>query len=262
MEMNEQKSEYASNKLLFKIIDEHIGYITLNQPAKRNAMTIEMWKGLGQIFDDYEQNDSIRVFIITGEGDKAFCSGADLSEPHNRENDHLIRQLREKMGKFPKPIIACIRGFCIGGGVALAMSSDLRIAADDSQFSIPATNLGLPLNYDIIENLFKLIGASHTKMLLYTSERINASEAERIGLVNRVVPTDKLYENVLKLAKTLVKNAPLSIYAAKCAINQLHSGSSNNEQVLVAIEKCLNSEDYQEGRKAFIEKRSPNFQGR
>jgi enoyl-CoA hydratase len=253
--------EYASGLILFDILDEssYIGRITLNNPSKRNAISRQMWLGLSNLLDDCLLNyKTIRVLILTGHGQISFCSGADLSEKESEDIDHSIPNIRIKLLQFPIPIIAKIQGFCLGGGLALAMSVDIRIASDNALFSVPAVKLGVPLPKDIINRLIKLVGESHAKMILYTGDRISAKRAYSIGLIEYVCDDhDSLDKYVLDLARTLSRNAPLSVRAIKLMIEN----ETDESAIQKAIDTCLKSDDINEGRNAFREKREANFQG-
>jgi enoyl-CoA hydratase len=262
---------YAGGKMLAANQDG-IGLITFNQPEKRNAMSIEMWEGLGSILDEFAADRAIRVVVLTGAGGKAFVSGADISQfERNRSNsaaqreyDRLTSTGRAKLGSFPKPTIACIRGFCLGGGLAIAMQADLRIAAHGSQFGIPAAKLGIAYGFDGLTRLVQLVGPAHARMILYTAERIDAAEAERIGLVNRAVPEPSLEVSVLSIAGSIADNAPLSVHASKLTISEVMKDPDRRDldSVERATSACFDSADYREGRSAFLEKRKPHFQGR
>ncbi len=263
--------EYAGGKMLAATQDG-VGLITFNQPEKRNAMSIEMWEGLGQILDEFREDAAVRAVILTGAGDKAFVSGADISQfEKNRSNADAQRQYdkltsggRAKLGAFPKPTIARIRGFCLGGGLAIAMQADLRIAAEASQFGIPAARLGIAYGFDGLTKLVQLVGPAHARMILYTAERIEAREAERIGLINKAVPDAELDATVLGTARRIAENAPLSVYASKITISEVlkDPGERNLDPVARATAACFDSADYREGRTAFLEKRRPRFAGR
>ena len=263
--------EYAGGKML-AAKDEGVGLITFNQPEKRNAMSLEMWAGLGEILDEFAEDSSVRVVILTGAGNKAFVSGADISQfEKNRANanaqqeyDRLTSAGRAKFQTFPKPTIARIRGFCLGGGLAIAMSADLRIAAADSQFGIPAARLSIAYAPESVKRLIDLVGPAHARMILYTARRIDAAEAERIGLINKMVPDEGLNEYVLDLARTIADNAPLSVAASKLMINELLKDESKRDTASMArvMQVCFDSADYKEGRTAFMEKRAPVWQGR
>jgi enoyl-CoA hydratase/carnithine racemase len=253
--------EYASGLILFDILDEssYIGCITINNPSKRNAISRPMWLGLSNLLDDCLLNyKTLRVLILTGHGQISFCSGYDLSEKESDDIDHTIPNIRRKLLQFPIPIIAKINGYCLGGGLALAMNIDIRIASSNASFSIPAVKLGVPLPKDIIDRLIQLIGESHAKMILYTGDRISAQQAYSIGLIQYVCDNhDSLDKYVLDFARTLSRNAPLSIRSIKTMIE-----NKNDELAIkTAIDACRNSNDMNEGRNAFREKREANFQG-
>ncbi len=262
---------YAGGKML-AALEDGVGLITFNQPEKRNAMSIEMWEGLGQILDEFREDSSVRAVILTGAGPKAFVSGADISQfEKNRSNadaqkeyDRLTSVGREKLGRFDKPTIARIRGFCLGGGLAIAMQTDLRIAAEDSQFGIPAARLSIAYGFDSVRRLVDLVGPAHARMILYTADRIDAREAERIGLINRMVSDEELNQAVLDVARRIADNAPLSIAASKLTINEVLKDKEDRDMEAIrrASATCFDSADYKEGRTAFMEKRRPRFQGR
>ena len=262
---------YAGGKML-AAKDDGVGLITFNQPEKRNAMSMEMWTGLGEILDEFREDSAVRVVVMTGAGNKAFVSGADISQfAKNRSNADAQREYdrqtgvgREKLNRFPKPVIARIRGFCLGGGLGIAMSTDLRIAAADSQFGIPAARLSIAYAPEAVRKLIDLVGPAHARMILYTARRIDAAEAERIGLVNKMVPDEELTDYVLDLARTIADNAPLSVAASKLTINEMLKDESQRNMGAIGeqMELCFNSADYREGRTAFMEKRAPLWQGR
>jgi len=263
--------EFAGGKML-AAKDDGVGLITFNQPEKRNAMSMEMWTGLGEILDEFREDGSVRVVVMTGAGNKAFVSGADISQfeknrnsaDAQREYDRATGVGREKFHAFPKPVIARIRGFCLGGGLAIAMAADLRIAAADSQFGIPAARLSIAYAPDSVRRLIDLVGPAHARMILYTAKRIDAAEAERIGLINKMVSEEDLNETVLDIARTIADNAPLSVAASKLTINELLKDESSRDSAAItaALETCFNSADCKEGRTAFMEKRSPRWTGR
>jgi enoyl-CoA hydratase len=263
--------EYAGGKMLASRRDG-IGVVTFNQPAKHNAVSVEMWGGLSQILDEFAADESVRVVVLTGAGNRAFVSGADISQfEQQRSNADAQRAYdqqtsvgRDKLGSFPKPTIAQIRGYCLGGGLAIAMQTDLRIASSDSQFGIPAAKLGIAYGFDGIRRLVSLVGPAHARMILYTGERINAEEALRIGLVNRVVSPNEVENHVYDLAQTIAGNAPLSIAASRLAIEQVLQDPDKRDipALARASSAAFDSEDYREGRAAFLEKRKPQFKGR
>ena len=263
--------EYAGGKML-AAKEDGVGLITFNQPEKRNAMSVEMWVGLGEILDEFAEDSSVRVVILTGAGSKAFVSGADISQfdklrsnaDAQQEYERMTSVGRDKFAAFRKPTIARIRGFCLGGGLAIAMQADLRIAAVDSQFGIPAAKLSVAYAPDSVKRLIDLVGPAHARMILYTARRIDAEEAERIGLINKKVEDEELSDEVLDLARTIADNAPLSVAASKLTINEMLKDESQRDVAAMKrmMDTCFNSADFKEGRTAFMEKRAPRWVGR
>jgi enoyl-CoA hydratase len=268
-----KKSEksFAEGKILQSVTDG-VGVITFNNPEKRNAMSLDMWEGLGHALVELRDDAEVRVVILAGAGDKAFVSGADISQfEKNRHNAQASEEYAKKsaaqralLADYPKPIIACIRGFCLGGGMQVAMSADIRIASDNSQFGIPAAKLGIAYGYDGLKNLVSLVGPSWARLIMYTGMKIDAAEAVRIGLVDRVVPDAGLWDATMEIARTISGNAPLAIQAAKITIAQvLKDPDKRDTDAIKAIgTACMDSEDFREGRTAFMEKRKPRFKGR
>lgn len=264
-------TSFANGQMLASKQDG-VGFITFNQPEKRNAMSMEMWLGLGEILAEFEEDSTVTCVVMTGSGDKAFVSGADISQfaknrnnaDAQREYDRITGVGRERFHKFSKPTIAKIRGFCMGGGLAIAMATDIRISATDGQFGIPAARLSIAYAPDSVRRLIDLVGPAHARMILYTARRIDAREAERIGLINQCVEIDELDKTVMDIANTIAENAPLSVRASKLTINEmLKDESARNMAAIKEIgELCFNSADYKEGRTAFMEKRRPKFVGR
>src|SRR6476659_1496449 len=266
---NNAETSHADGKILQSVRDG-IGVITFNNPDKRNAMSLEMWEGLGRALVDLRDNPDVRVVILTGAGDKAFVSGADISQfektRHNaaasEEYSKRSEAQRALMASYPKPTIACIRGFCLGGGMQVAMLTDIRFASDNSQFGIPA-KLGIAYGYDGLRHLVSLVGPSWARLIMYTGMRIESAEALRIGLVDRVLPDGELWNATMEVARTISGNAPLAIQAAKITIAQALKDESRRD--MDAIRKigmaCMDSEDFREGRTAFMEKRKPKFKG-
>lgn len=269
-EKSSQKS-YADGKILRDAADG-VGVITFNNPAKRNAMSLDMWEGLGQALTELRDDPDVRVVVLVGAGDQAFVSGADISQfektRHNaqasEEYSRYSAAQRALLADYPKPTIACIRGFCLGGGMLVAMLADIRIAAANTQFGIPAAKLGIAYGYDGLRHLVSLVGPSWARLLLYTGMRIDSTEALRIGLVDRVLPDGELWDATVEIARTISSNAPLAIRAAKITIAQVLKDPA--ERDMDAIKNigiaCMDSEDFREGRRAFMEKRKPMFKGR
>ena len=265
------EKSYADGKMLQSITDG-VGVITFNNPDKRNAMSLEMWEGLGLALVELRDDPDVRVVILTGAGGKAFVSGADISQfektRHNAEasEEYSRRSAAQRalLADYPKPIIACIRGFCLGGGMQVAMAADIRIASDNSQFGIPAAKLGIAYGYDGLKHLVSLVGPSWARLIMYTGMRIPSAEALRIGLVDRVLPNDELWEATMEIARTISGNAPLAIKAAKITIAQVLKDAADRDMngVKQIGLQCMDSEDFREGRRAFMDKRKPNFTGR
>jgi enoyl-CoA hydratase len=268
-----KKSEksHADGKIL-QSLNDGVGVITFNQPEKRNAMSLDMWEGLGHALVELRDDPAVRVVILVGAGDKAFVSGADISQfEKTRHNAEASEEYSKKsaaqralLADYPKPIIACIRGFCLGGGMQMAMAADIRIASDNSQYGIPAAKLGIAYGYDGLKNLVSLVGPSWARLLMYTGMRIDSAEAVRIGLVDRVVPDAGVWDATMEIARTISGNAPLAIQAAKITIAQVLKDPDKRDMNAVKDigTACMNSEDFREGRTAFMEKRKPQFKGR
>jgi enoyl-CoA hydratase/carnithine racemase len=262
---------YADGKILKQVTDG-VGVITFNNPDKRNAMSLEMWEGFGEALTALRDDDAVRVVIMRGAGGKAFVSGADISQfektRHNaaasEEYSKRSAAQRALLADYPKPTIACIQGFCLGGGMQVAMLADIRIAAHDSQFGIPAARLGIAYGYDGLKLLVSLVGPSWARLLMYTGMRIDSTEALRIGLVERVIPDDQLWGETMAIATTISQNAPLAIKAAKITIAEvLKDESARDMNAIKAIgTACMDSADFREGRQAFMEKRKPQFRGK
>ena len=265
-----QKS-HADGKIL-QSVDDGVGVITFNNAAKRNAMSLEMWEGLGHALTELRDDPAVRVVILVGAGDKAFVSGADISQfEKNRHNAQASEEYsrrseaqRALLANYPKPTIACIRGFCLGGGMQVAMLTDMRFAAENSQFGIPAARLGIAYGYDGLKHLVSLVGPSWARLIMYTGMRINSAEALRIGLVDSVLPDGELWNATMEIARTISNNAPLAIQAAKITIREvLKDESKRDMEAIKAIGMaCMDSEDFKEGRTAFMEKRKPKFKGK
>ena len=253
-------------------VEDGIGWMTFNNPARRNAMKLEMNEAIVDILKSFQANDEVRVVVMQGAGDKAFASGADISEFETQRSTPLGRERFEAVGaaasrafgSVDKPLIAKIRGFCMGGGLATALQADLRISASDGEFAVPAARLGLGYGFTGILKLTNLVGPAMTNEIMMTARRFSAEEAAAMGLVNRVVPIDELDETVTSLARQIAANAPLTVRAAKAAVAEAVKDPERRDldRVATMVEACFNSEDYIEGRRAFMEKRPARFNGR
>jgi enoyl-CoA hydratase/carnithine racemase len=253
-------------------VEDGIGWITFNNPKRRNAISLEMWEALGTILENFQSDDAVRVVIMKGAGDKAFVAGADISEfdkkrsnaEQKEEYGAVAARANRWLTLLDKPLLAMIQGFCIGGGLATALSADIRIASLDSSFGIPAAKLGLGYDYGGLKVLTNLVGPSVAKDILFSARFLDADEALRVGLINRVVEKDQLEQAAREYAKLIVANAPLTVRAAKAGVNagMLDPDKRNLPKIKEMVDACFNSEDYKEGRSAFMQKRKPVFKGR
>ena len=252
--------------------DGRIGYVIFNNPERHNAVSLDMWARTTEILEDFGRDDEIRVVVITGAGGKSFVSGADVSRfESERGSMDAVKQYNTTVAKanqsiydFSKPTIAMIQGYCIGGGLGLAVCCDLRICTGNSKFGIPAAKLGLGYGYPGVKRLSNLVGPSFTKEIFYTARQFDAEEARAMGLVNRIVPMGELEAYVKNYAETIANNAPLTVKTAKFIANQAVQDESKRDlaRCTELVEACFVSKDYTEGRTAFMEKRKPVFTGK
>jgi enoyl-CoA hydratase/carnithine racemase len=252
--------------------DGSIGWMIFDHPERRNAVTQAMWLQIGEILEDFAKDETIRVVVLKGAGDKAFVSGADISQfGQQRRNaaevaasNRLTDAARQALGTFQKPTIAMIQGYCLGGGLAIALMCDLRFASEDSTFGIPAARLGVGYGPQSVGLLQSLVGPAYTREILFTGRRFSGDEAWRMGLINRLLPGAELAAYVRDYAAMIGANAPLTIHAAKLASSELLKAETERDLggVQRAVEACFDSADYHEGRTAFLEKRPPVFTGR
>ncbi len=252
--------------------DGSIGWLIFDHPERRNAVTQAMWLQIGEMLEDFAKDEAIRVVVLRGAGDKAFVSGADISQFGQQRRDaaeveasnRLTAAARQALGTFEKPTIAMIQGFCLGGGLAIALMCDLRFASEDSTFGIPAARLGVGYGAQSVGLLQALVGPAYAREILFTGRRFSGEEALRMGLINRLLTGNELASYVQDYAAMIGANAPLTIRAAKLASTELLKAEADRDLAVVqrAVETCFNSTDYQEGRTAFMEKRPPRFTGR
>jgi enoyl-CoA hydratase len=268
--MNQADMRSQTDKMLSRK-EGHVGYMIFNNPERRNAVSLEMWEETARILDDFGNDKDIRVVVLTGAGDKAFVSGADISRFENeRANEEAVARYNRTVERantaiyeYPKPTIAMIRGFCIGGGVGLALCCDLRICSQDSRFAVPAARLGLGYPFHGLKKLVDVVGIAFAKEIFYTARQFDAEEARLMGLVNRVVPAAELEAYVATCARTIAENAPLTIAATKFTIGEVVKDETKRDLARAAemVKQCFESRDYTEGRRAFMEKRRPVFTG-
>ncbi len=257
-----------------KIITEtsgDIARIIFNQPEKRNAVSLEMWEAVEAATDRYAQDPEVRILILSGAGGKAFVSGADVSKfESERASAEAVahynattKRVYDMIEAFPKPTIAQIDGFCVGGGVALALSCDLRICGEGSQFAIPAAKLGLGYGYPGIKRLVDVVGPSFAKEIFFTARRFDAEEARVMGLVNRVVEDGKVADAARETAEMIAANAPMTVGSVKYIVGETVKDESARDlaECERRVKACFDSQDYIEGRRAFLEKRKPEFVG-
>ena len=249
-----------------------VGWLTFNNPERRNAVSLEMWQGLAQATSAFEADPEVRVVVLRGAGGRSFAAGADISEfEQHRANAEQKKRYGELaagghrgLAKLSKPLIAMIQGFCIGGGLAIALSADLRFATPGSRFAIPAAKLGLGYDYPGLAALARLVGPSATKDILFSARMLEADEALRIGLINFVVDDAELESRVREYAARVAANAPMTVHAVKSAMQvfERYSADPGAAEIAALVDACFNSDDYKEGRRAFMEKRTPRFSGR
>ncbi len=246
-------------------------HITIDNPARLNAFTTAMWTALPRLIRDAEHDDAVRVVVLRGAGDKAFSAGADISEFEQTRTaasaaayDELNNEAFEVLGRSAKPTIAMINGFCLGGGLEVALCCDLRLASSVSQFSVPAAKLGIGYNPRWLRPMLGVVSAARAKEMLFTGRRFSASEASAMGLVNKVMQPHELEAATGALAAEIAGNAPLSILAAKRCVDALdqNPGLQDLRELDALVNACFASADYVEGRRAFMEKRMPVFRGK
>ena len=250
--------------------DGAIGYVVLDNPARRNAISAAMWRAFPAVLSELGDDPTVRCIVLRGAGEVAFAAGADISEfESNRADADGARSYEvataaahHALESTLKPVIAQIRGFCIGGGLAVALSCDLRYCADDSQFAIPAARLGLGYGIHGHRRLVATVGHAAAREIMFSARRYGAVAAQALGLVNRVLPVAELDTYVRALATDLAANAPLTQAASKAAINGVIAEQGDFKACAALIARCMASADYREGRTAFMEKRKPTFEGR
>ncbi|MEN3355891.1 MAG: enoyl-CoA hydratase [Betaproteobacteria bacterium] len=249
-----------------------IGHLIFNNPEKRNAFSLDMSIAAADVLEDFLKDNAIRVIVLSGAGDKAFVSGGDISKfEQARATKEQVENYTKMGDRFrtllkgsAKPTIAMIRGYCLGGGMAIALNCDLRICNEEASFGIPAAKLGIGYAADRLGQLVDLVGPSAAKDLLFTGRRCNAQEALRLGIANYVIESNELEAFVDSYANNIAANAPLSIIASKRVIDEYVKDGDKRDTALCerVVADCFASQDYIEGRRAFMEKRNAAFTGR
>jgi enoyl-CoA hydratase/carnithine racemase len=256
---------------LFGRVEGAIGWMIFNNPARRNAVSMEMWRAIPDVLAAFEADPAVRVVVFAGAGERAFVAGADISQFEAQRNDAAAEgryagasaAATAAMTGISKPTLAMIRGFCIGGGLAVALTCDLRICSDDARFAIPAARLGLGYGFAGVKAVIDVVGPAIAKEILFTARQFSAEEALRVGLVNRVTTRDELEPLVRDYAAMIGANAPLTVRAAKLAAREALRDPDKRRlaDVEAAVAACFDSADFKEGRTAFMEKRPPVFRG-
>ncbi|MDH3231340.1 MAG: enoyl-CoA hydratase [Alphaproteobacteria bacterium] len=249
-----------------------LGHVIFNNPEKHNAVSLDMWDAAAAILADFEADDAVRVVVLSGAGGKSFVSGADISkfekergsEDAVRHYNSRTRAVYDRIHAFPKPTIAMINGYCIGGGLNLAVTSDLRFCSGKSKFAMPAARLALGYPYPAIKRLIDVVGQGAAKDLMYSARRIDAAEALRVGLVQQVLDEAELEGFVDEYAGRIAANAPMTVRTMKFIAGQVFRNPEDRDLDLCdqRVAECFASEDYKEGSRAFMEKRDPQFKGR
>ena len=250
-------------------IEDNIGYIILDNPNRLNAISLSMWEKIGFSLDKFMEEKNLRCIVLRGKGNKSFSAGADISEfKDNRSQekavlqyDNVSKNTLNRIQKFPKPTIAIIDGYCIGGGLATALSCDVRLASYKSTFAIPAAKLGLAYDYLGIKRLREIVGPANAKYIFYTARQFSSNEALRIGIIEEVFQNDSFNKDVMSVLNTIISNAPLTISSAKLAIDADPFDDKMFKKCKELERICFCSKDYEEGRLAFSEKRKPVFKG-
>ena len=250
--------------------DGAIGWLVFNNPDRRNAVSLEMWQAIPKVLEGFGADDAIRVVVLAGAGDKAFVSGADISQFEKERSsadavahyDAVGEKAQSALKMCDKPVIAMIRGYCIGGGLNIANLCDLRVAADDARFGIPAAKMGLGYRAASMKQLVDIVGAAYAREIMITARQFSAEEALRMGLVHKVVPVPELEAATRQYCDMIAANAPLTMRAAKRIIREVSVADYDAEACQAWVKECFDSEDYREGRRAFMEKRKPVFKGK
>ncbi len=246
-----------------------VGWLIFNNPERRNAVSLDMWQAIPSVLAEFEADAEVRLVVLAGAGDKAFVSGADISQfEKQRSGPEAVQHYEEvaeaaqlRLQTFDKPVLAMIRGYCLGAGLNIANCCDLRIASDDSRFGIPAAKMGLGYRASSMKNLLDTVGAANAREIMITGRQFTAAEAEDMGLLHKVVPSAELEKATREYCEMIGANAPLTMRTAKRMIRELLKKDYDAALLKTWMKECFDSADYAEGRKAFMEKRKPVFKG-
>jgi enoyl-CoA hydratase len=247
-----------------------LGWMIFANPARLNAVSVAMWQAIPPLLEDFAADGAIRCVVLAGAGERAFVSGADISQfEAQRSGPEAVQRYEElaegaqaKLAAFDKPTVAMVRGYCLGAGLNIANACDLRIAGDDARFGIPAARMGLGYRASSMKSLIDVVGAARAKEIMLTARQFTAAEAKDMGLVHRVVPAAELERHTREYCEGIAANAPLTMRAAKRIIREVTRADYDAERCRAWVKECFDSVDYAEGRKAFMEKRKPIFHGR
>ena len=260
----------TTNKMILNI-KSNVAYITFNNPEKHNAVSLDMWDSLEEMLNQCEKDHNVRVVVLNGAGGKSFVSGADISKFEKERStkeavlhyNSRTQKVYERLESFPKPTIAMIDGYCIGGGLNVAVCCDIRICSEKSKFAMPAAKLSLGYPFSSIKRLFDVMGPGMAKHFMFTADKISAEEALTCGLIQKLISEDDIETFVKDYALTISKNAPLTIKAMKqIGVEILKNPDKRDLSICEQLASaCFDSEDYKEGRRAFMEKRQANFKG-
>jgi enoyl-CoA hydratase len=250
--------------------DGGLGWMIFSNPARLNAVSVAMWEAIPRVLEAFAADGAIRCIVLAGAGERAFVSGADISQfEAQRSGPEAVQRYEElaegaqaQLAAFEKPTVAMVRGYCLGAGLNIANACDLRIAADDARFGIPAARMGLGYRASSMKSLVDVVGIARAKEVMLTARQFSAGEAKEMGLVHRVVPAAELESATRAYCEAIAANAPLTMRAAKRIIREVTRADYDAERCRAWVKECFDSADYAEGRKAFMEKRKPNFLGK
>lgn len=259
-----------TDKILSRV-EDGVGRLVFNNPERRNAVSLEMWEAAERALDAFADDPTVRVVVLSGAGGKAFVSGADISKFESERSgpdatahyNATTARLYDKLEALEKPTIAEIRGSCVGGGTALALCCDLRICGESSRFGVPAAKLGVGYGFEGLKRLVDIVGPAFAKEIFFTGRLFSAAEAQQMGLVNRVLADEEVETYVADYARTITENAPLTVTSVKVIVGEVVKDPQARDlaRCEALVDACFASQDYVEGRQAFLEKRKPRFTG-